>query len=145
MLITIFNAKINKSDVTLGFSEVLLVVSLYFNGKWSVWNPGYGLKDSIGISFEHSGFQISPLELCVAYHQNLSSVLNRIICINLEILQLSKITIPFSDYKKLTENEISWLLLDDVIVNDENGIKVGVDKLWKEVENVKNLTQKRSR
>uniref|UniRef100_A0A914QUM7 Uncharacterized protein n=1 Tax=Panagrolaimus davidi TaxID=227884 RepID=A0A914QUM7_9BILA len=48
-------------------------------------------------------------------------------------------TIPFSAYKKLTGNKISCLRLNDVIVNDENGIKVGIDKLWKEVKNVEDL------
>uniref|UniRef100_A0A914PX44 Kinesin-like protein n=1 Tax=Panagrolaimus davidi TaxID=227884 RepID=A0A914PX44_9BILA len=53
-----------------------------------------------------------------------------------------KITILFSDYKKLTGNKISVLSLDDLIVNDENGIKVEIDKLWKEVKNVRDLTHK---
>uniref|UniRef100_A0A914PK01 Uncharacterized protein n=1 Tax=Panagrolaimus davidi TaxID=227884 RepID=A0A914PK01_9BILA len=118
---------------------VLLVDDLrYFDGKWSVWDAGH--KDSAEISFEQSGFQISPLVLLVGNHPNLSPVFNRIICSNLKNLQLSKITIPFSDYKKLTENKISCLYLDDVIVNDENGIKVEIDKLWKEVKNVEDLT-----
>uniref|UniRef100_A0A914PS25 Uncharacterized protein n=1 Tax=Panagrolaimus davidi TaxID=227884 RepID=A0A914PS25_9BILA len=50
-----------------------------------------------------------------------------------------RMTIPFSDYKKLTGNKISFLRLNEVIVNDENGIKVGIDKLWKEVKNVTEL------
>uniref|UniRef100_A0A914RAL5 Kinesin motor domain-containing protein n=1 Tax=Panagrolaimus davidi TaxID=227884 RepID=A0A914RAL5_9BILA len=117
--------------------NVLLVESLcYSNGEWSVWDPGYKI---FGISFEHSGFQISPQwELFLANHQNLSSVVNRITCSNLKVLKLFEITIPFSDYKKWTGNKIFLLRLVDVIVNDENGIKVGIDKLW----NVEYLSHK---
>uniref|UniRef100_A0A914Q988 Uncharacterized protein n=1 Tax=Panagrolaimus davidi TaxID=227884 RepID=A0A914Q988_9BILA len=129
--------------------KVLLVKCLrYFEGKWSAWNAMdkmdkdstvWGIND---ITFGHSGFQIAPHKLFVDNHQNLSFVLNRIICFNLIRLQLSKVTIPFSDYKKLTGNKISSLRLNDVIVNDENGIKVGIDKLWKEVKNVEDLRYK---
>uniref|UniRef100_A0A914QLV9 Kinesin-like protein n=1 Tax=Panagrolaimus davidi TaxID=227884 RepID=A0A914QLV9_9BILA len=124
-------------DYELLNGKVLLVKRLDFVTKWSVWNPGQGWID---ISFEHSGFQIAPHELTLTNHQNLSSVLNRIINSDLKYLELSRMTIPFSDYKKLTGNKISSLRLNDVIVNDENGIKVGIDKLWKEVKNVKDLT-----
>uniref|UniRef100_A0A914R1V6 Uncharacterized protein n=1 Tax=Panagrolaimus davidi TaxID=227884 RepID=A0A914R1V6_9BILA len=113
--------------------KVLPVKNLDFYEKWSV--------SKIGISFEHSGFQISPQELFVANHPNLSSELNRIKYNNIAELSLCEITIPFSDYKKLTSaNKIYSLRLEDVIVNDENGIKVEIDKLWKEVKNVKELT-----
>uniref|UniRef100_A0A914PLB0 Uncharacterized protein n=1 Tax=Panagrolaimus davidi TaxID=227884 RepID=A0A914PLB0_9BILA len=118
--------------------KVLLVDSLHYSDrKWSVKNAGD--KDSTLISFENSGFQISPHELYVANHQNLSSVIDRMISNNIEELTLFRISIPFSVYKKLTGNNIVSLLLDNVIVNDVNGIKVGIDKLWKEVKNVKIL------
>uniref|UniRef100_A0A914PL62 Uncharacterized protein n=1 Tax=Panagrolaimus davidi TaxID=227884 RepID=A0A914PL62_9BILA len=119
--------------------KVLLVEGLlYFAGKWSFRNAGL-----TGISFEHSGFEVSPqFELWVSDHQNLSSVINRIVCSNLVDLKLCRMTIPFSDYKKLTGNKISSLDTDDVVVNDENGIKVGIDKLWKEVKNAKSVTHK---
>uniref|UniRef100_A0A914PA22 Uncharacterized protein n=1 Tax=Panagrolaimus davidi TaxID=227884 RepID=A0A914PA22_9BILA len=121
--------------------KVLLVKTLYyFHGNWFVTNSQYSHRDQIAISFGHSGFRISSqfhisLENC----QNLSSVLDRIICSNLKHLELSKIIIPFCDYKKLTGNKISILRLTNVVVNDENGVKIGIDKLWKEVKNVQHL------
>uniref|UniRef100_A0A914QSK2 Uncharacterized protein n=1 Tax=Panagrolaimus davidi TaxID=227884 RepID=A0A914QSK2_9BILA len=128
----IVNGKIDYERLN---GKVLLVTKLYFNGtQRSDWNAGDNF-----ISFEHSGFQISPPKLSVANHQNLSSVLNRIICDNIAELCLVRISISFSDYAKLTGNKISILDLHDVIVNDENGIKVGIDKLWKEVKNVQKL------
>uniref|UniRef100_A0A914QKM2 Uncharacterized protein n=1 Tax=Panagrolaimus davidi TaxID=227884 RepID=A0A914QKM2_9BILA len=121
--------------------KVLLVDSLYYRyGKWSVSNPEH--KNWIDISFENSGFQISPHELYVANHQNISSVLDRMICNNIAELTLIRISIPFFDYMKLTENKIFYLELHEVIVNDENGINVGIDKLWKEVKNVEILEHK---
>uniref|UniRef100_A0A914QAJ4 Uncharacterized protein n=1 Tax=Panagrolaimus davidi TaxID=227884 RepID=A0A914QAJ4_9BILA len=120
--------------------KVLLVDDLqYSDGKWSVWSKVHKYP----ISFEHSDFKIFPqFEFDVTNNQNLSSVLNRIVCSNLKDLYLFKITIPFCDYKKLTGNKISCLYLYDLIVYDEYGIKVKIDKLWKEIKNVKSLTHK---
>uniref|UniRef100_A0AC35GAH7 Kinesin motor domain-containing protein n=1 Tax=Panagrolaimus sp. PS1159 TaxID=55785 RepID=A0AC35GAH7_9BILA len=129
----------DKIDYKRLNGKTLLVHRLrYSNRKWNIRHE-QGVKPK-EIDFEHSDFKIFPqFSLDLNNHQSISSIVNRIICTGLKHLLFSTTTILLPDFKKLTANKIVSLDIFRSTVNDENGIKVEIDKIWKEVENAETL------
>uniref|UniRef100_A0AC34FRH0 Uncharacterized protein n=1 Tax=Panagrolaimus sp. ES5 TaxID=591445 RepID=A0AC34FRH0_9BILA len=122
----IVGGKINYKKLN---GKILDVKNLeYRNEKW--------FADGMEISFENSAFPI--LIKKHLYAKNLSStILGRIFCHHLCSLSLLNTTLKFAEYRKLVSSpnleEVQLL----IIVKDENGNRIELDQVWKELSNVK--------